>query len=64
MIPVKNIKRFEELKNIKQPDNWSGLNVYVLGFDSVSHMEFRRNAPKTMKYLEEVMDSNTFNGFL
>lgn len=54
--------KLEKLKEIKQPKNWSGLNVYILGFDSVSQMEFRRNMPKTVDYLENVMKTNIFNG--
>lgn len=57
-------KLLKKLKSIKQHKNWSGLNVYILSFDSISQMEFRRNAPKTVDYLENVMKTNIFNGII
>lgn len=36
-------KRIEELKEKRRGDDWSGLDVYFLGFDSLSQMSFRYN---------------------
>ncbi|KJH41424.1 hypothetical protein DICVIV_12604 [Dictyocaulus viviparus] len=41
----------------------SGLNVYFLGFDSLSQMSFRRKLPKTVKVLEETLKSVILNGY-
>nr|CAD2137226.1 unnamed protein product [Meloidogyne enterolobii] len=38
------------------------INVYILSFDSLSQMSFRRNLPKTVKFLEE-NDFAVFNGY-
>ncbi len=43
--------------------DWSGLNVYILGFDSLSQMSFRRNMPQTVRYLEKEMGTLVLNGF-
>ena len=39
------------------------LNVFFLGFDSLSQMSFRRNLPKTVGFLENVMEAVVLNGF-
>ncbi|CAJ0601293.1 unnamed protein product [Cylicocyclus nassatus] len=55
----------QELLNhdsMKSPDG-SGLNVYFLGFDSLSQMSFRRKLPKSVKVLEEVFDAVVLNGY-
>lgn len=62
MTVVASSKRLAELKAVKRAENWSGLNVYILGFDSMSQMEYRRNLPKTVDYLENQLKSNIFNG--
>lgn len=43
MSVVRLDKRIEELKDKKRGDDWSGLDVYFLGFDSLSQMSFRYN---------------------
>lgn len=64
MLPVVKPEKLEQLKAAKKnlSKNWSGLNVYVLGFDSLSQMSFRRNLPLTVEYLEKVMGSSVLNG--
>ncbi|PIO56346.1 hypothetical protein TELCIR_22255, partial [Teladorsagia circumcincta] len=42
------------------PDS-SGLNVFFLGFDSLSHMSFRRKLPKTVDVLEKYIGSVVLN---
>ncbi|KAI1709196.1 hypothetical protein Ddc_13969 [Ditylenchus destructor] len=63
MTIVPNKAKIEELQQVKRDDDWSGLNVYILGFDSLSQMSFRRNLPKTTEYLENVMNASVFNGY-
>lgn len=41
----------------------NALNVFWLGFDSVSHMTFLRKLPKTVKVLEETLDTVILNGY-
>lgn len=55
--------RRAKFKKKAQPDDWSGLDVYFLGMDSLSQMTYRRKLPKTVKYLEEVMGSVVLNGW-
>lgn len=64
MSPVPKQSRLEELEKaqLNRPSAWSGLNVYILGFDSLSQMAFRRNLPLTTNYLENVMGSAVING--
>ncbi|KAK6031246.1 hypothetical protein OSTOST_02606, partial [Ostertagia ostertagi] len=44
------------------PDS-SGLNIFFLGFDSLSHMSFRRKLPKTVEVLEKTLGSVVLNGY-
>ncbi|KAK6024934.1 hypothetical protein OSTOST_09179, partial [Ostertagia ostertagi] len=43
------------------PDN-SGLSIFFLGFDSLSHMSFIRKMPKTLEVLEKSLGSVVLNG--
>uniref|UniRef100_A0A914CD67 DUF229 domain containing protein n=1 Tax=Acrobeloides nanus TaxID=290746 RepID=A0A914CD67_9BILA len=54
---------FQKFENHTRSDKWSGLDVYFLGFDSLSQMSFRRQLPKTVKFLEESMQSVILNGY-
>lgn len=56
-------KRVEELAEKKRGEDWSGLNVYFLGFDSLSQMSFRRTLPKTVEFLENELGSVVLNGY-
>ncbi|GMS95831.1 hypothetical protein PENTCL1PPCAC_18006 [Pristionchus entomophagus] len=56
-------KREEELKRAKRGEDWSGLDVYFLGFDSLSQMSFRRTLPKTVEFLENELGSVVLNGY-
>uniref|UniRef100_A0A1I8BSW1 DUF229 domain-containing protein n=1 Tax=Meloidogyne hapla TaxID=6305 RepID=A0A1I8BSW1_MELHA len=51
-------------KKLKQTENDSSkpINVYILSFDSLSQMSFRRNLPKTVEFLEK-NDFAVFNGY-
>uniref|UniRef100_A0A914MNV9 Sulfatase N-terminal domain-containing protein n=1 Tax=Meloidogyne incognita TaxID=6306 RepID=A0A914MNV9_MELIC len=51
-----------EAKNPLQNSSSEPINVYILSFDSLSQMSFRRNLPKTVKFLEE-NDFAVFNGY-
>ncbi|EYB84596.1 hypothetical protein Y032_0314g2251 [Ancylostoma ceylanicum] len=44
------------------PDG-SGLNVYFLGFDSLSQMSFRRKMPKSVVVLEKTLDAVVLDGY-
>ncbi|EYB84590.1 hypothetical protein Y032_0314g2247 [Ancylostoma ceylanicum] len=50
-------------KNSKRNSDTTGLNVFILGFDSMSHMTFRRKMPKTVELLERKFDSVILNGY-
>ena len=63
MTIVPQEETIKSLKDIKKPNDWSGLNVHFLGFDSLSQMSFRRNLPKSVEYLEKVMGSVVLNGY-
>ncbi len=41
---------------------WSGLDVYFLGFDSLSRMTFQRKLPKTYRYLTQNMEAVVLEG--
>ncbi|PAV78049.1 hypothetical protein WR25_00929 isoform B [Diploscapter pachys] len=47
----------------KKSDNPNVLDVYFLGFDSLSQMSFRRKLKKTVKVLEDVIGSVVLNGY-
>ncbi|KAJ1371926.1 hypothetical protein KIN20_033975 [Parelaphostrongylus tenuis] len=50
-------------KSVSPSSESSGLNVYFLGFDSLSQMTFRRKMPKTVRVLEETFHSVVLNGY-
>uniref|UniRef100_A0A158Q6Z7 Uncharacterized protein n=1 Tax=Elaeophora elaphi TaxID=1147741 RepID=A0A158Q6Z7_9BILA len=60
---VPDRKKEEDLSYIKKPAKWSGLDVYFIGFDSLSQMSFRRKLPKTVKYIEEELDAVVLDGY-
>ncbi|VDM11989.1 unnamed protein product [Wuchereria bancrofti] len=60
---VPDRKKEEDLSHIKKPSDWSGLDVYFIGFDSLSQMSFRRKLPKTVKYIEEEFDAVVLDGY-
>lgn len=64
MTPIAKPEKLERLKAAKAnyTKDWSGLNVYILSFDSLSQMSFRRNLPLTVEYLEKVMSTSILNG--
>lgn len=62
MTIVPDAKTVERSKQTKRPAAWSGLNVHFLGFDSLSQMNFRRNLPKSVDFLENTMGSVVLNG--
>uniref|UniRef100_A0A914ZF39 Uncharacterized protein n=1 Tax=Parascaris univalens TaxID=6257 RepID=A0A914ZF39_PARUN len=50
---IPNDTRVQELAYAKRPNDWSGLDVYFIGFDSLSQMSFRRKLPLTVKFVEQ-----------
>ncbi|VDM44229.1 unnamed protein product [Toxocara canis] len=56
-------KRVEQLRAIRKPSDWSGLDVFFLGFDSLSQMSFRRKLPRTTRFLEEKLNAVILNGY-
>ncbi|CAB3409769.1 unnamed protein product [Caenorhabditis bovis] len=58
-------KKVREMKRelASNRGNKKPMNVYFLGFDSLSQMSFRRKLPKTVDYLEKVMGSVVLNGY-
>lgn len=56
----KNRRKELEDKNA----NKNNIDVYFLGFDSLSHMSFRRKLKKTVKVLEETIGSFVLNGII
>jgi hypothetical protein len=53
----------EKSRKVEHPNDWFGLNVLFLGFDSLSQQAFRRNLPITVEYLEKEMGSVVLNGY-
>lgn len=53
----------ERARKMKANSAKKPLNVYFLGFDSLSQMSFRRKLPKTVKFLEETLGSVVLNGY-
>ncbi|PAV74960.1 hypothetical protein WR25_10174 [Diploscapter pachys] len=47
----------------KKSDNPNVLDVYFLGFDSLSQMSFRRKLKKTVTVLEDIIGSVVLNGY-
>uniref|UniRef100_A0A915PL71 DUF229 domain-containing protein n=1 Tax=Setaria digitata TaxID=48799 RepID=A0A915PL71_9BILA len=60
---VPDRKKEEDLSHIKKPSDWSGLDVYFIGFDSLSQLSFRRKLPKTVKFIEEEFDGVVLDGY-
>ncbi|TKR68068.1 hypothetical protein L596_024110 [Steinernema carpocapsae] len=63
MTVVPQKERLAELKTKHQPADWSGLNVFIMGMDSLSQMAFRRVLPKTVAYFEKMMEGVVLNGY-
>lgn len=61
VVPKK--EAIERARSATKPKDWSGLSVYILGFDSLSQMATRRSLPKTVRYLEEAMQAVVLNGY-
>ncbi|CAL2038842.1 unnamed protein product [Caenorhabditis brenneri] len=57
-----NLKAVERAKRLREAEK-KKYNVYILGFDSLSQMSFRRKLPKTVKFLEENLGSVVLNGY-
>lgn len=60
---VPNNEAIQRSRQTKRPVDWSGLNVLILGFDSLSQQAFRRNLPLTVAYLENELQAVTLNGY-
>lgn len=62
-----SVVRLQDDKLLKKdstvPLDNSGLNVFFLGFDSLSQMSFRRKLPKTVEVLEKTLGSIVLNGY-
>lgn len=50
-------------KNSKSPENGLGLNVYMMGFDSISRMTFMRKLPKTFDYITSKLNGIVLEGY-
>ncbi|CAJ0604862.1 unnamed protein product [Cylicocyclus nassatus] len=65
-ILVSVVRRSDEnLRNrgsTKSKDGTS-LNLYFLGFDSLSQMSFRRKLPKSVKVIEEILEAVVLQGY-
>jgi hypothetical protein len=61
LVPKQDL--IKRLGSIQHDDNWSGLNVFFLGFDSLSQQAFRRNLPFTVEYLEKEMEAVVLQGY-
>jgi len=67
MVAVPQKDRVERMKSLNaahrsRSNANQSLNVYMLSFDSLSQMSFRRNLPKTVKFIEEEIGSVVLNG--
>lgn len=60
---VPDEKKVELLSQIEKPADWSGLDVYFIGFDSLSQMSFRRKMPKTVEFIEKELEAVVLNGY-
>lgn len=68
MVAVPQKDRVERMKSLNaahrsRSNANQSLNVYMLSFDSLSQMSFRRNLPKTVKFIEEEIGSVVLNGY-
>ncbi|KAI3418833.1 hypothetical protein GPALN_007933 [Globodera pallida] len=65
MVVVPTADKVDRLKSVRAhaTAGQTPLNVYILSFDSLSQMSFRRNLPKTTAFLENEMKSVVFNGY-
>ena len=63
VVVPKNKKLDKDENNSNNCSNQQPINIYILSFDSISQMSFRRNLPKTVEFLEN-NDFAVFNGFL
>lgn len=53
----------QQVKERKQPSDWSGLNLFFMGLDSLSQQAYRRSLPLTVKFLEEELGSVVLDGY-
>ena len=49
--------------SIVPSDNGTGLNVIVIGLDSLSHLSFQRLLPRTYHLLRDELDFTIMNGY-
>jgi hypothetical protein len=52
---VPNDERVKQLLNVNKPPRRSGLNVFMIGLDSMSHMHVKRKLPKSYDYFTRVL---------
>ncbi|XP_063445326.1 uncharacterized protein LOC134725442 isoform X1 [Mytilus trossulus] len=58
-IDFKSVTNNKKFKN----ETENNLSVYFYGFDALSGLIAKRTMPLTMKYLEDVLEAYTFNGY-
>ncbi|CAD5227841.1 unnamed protein product [Bursaphelenchus xylophilus] len=56
-------KFIEKSKDVQPAEDWSGLNVFFMGFDSLSQQAYRRSLPKTVEFLEKELGSVVLDGY-
>lgn len=57
-VPIKRNSNRNKISNTTRK-----LNVLIFGIDSLSHMNFQRNMPKTKKYVDEHLNSILMSGY-
>ena len=51
------------IKKTFKNESDSNLSVYLFGYDALSNLIARRKMPLTIRYLEDVLEAYTFNGY-
>ncbi|CAD5221035.1 unnamed protein product [Bursaphelenchus okinawaensis] len=61
IVPRKEL--IQKSADAKPSPDWSGLNLFFMGFDSLSQQAYRRSLPKTVEFLEKELGSIILDGY-
>ncbi|CEF59477.1 Protein of unknown function DUF229 family and Alkaline phosphatase-like, alpha/beta/alpha domain and Alkaline-phosphatase-like, core domain-containing protein [Strongyloides ratti] len=63
MRAILNSEKVEKLRKLKKPDNWTGWNVHIISYGSLSQMSYKRFLSKSLKFFEKNLEGFIMEGY-
>uniref|UniRef100_A0AAF5I4H0 EF-hand domain-containing protein n=1 Tax=Strongyloides stercoralis TaxID=6248 RepID=A0AAF5I4H0_STRER len=63
MRTILNNEKVKKLRKIKKPNNWTGWNVQIISYGSLSQMSYKRFLPKSLKFFEKTLKGFIMEGY-